>query len=1148
MSSTLDATAHPVAATFPPITSMPSTDVSSLISEKDSNAETESKATISSATPKSSQDDTLQDTIGQQDHGQLPAETRPELDADDEVGSELDLKDDVSETSKTSGLSNNTARRFGESHLRDLARGLRLKPLSLRDTGPEEQGQFTVDFANHLKMMNWVTDILADFDKPPHPSSSSSSGEYRERTPGIPQMHDCTWSEWWGSPPSDFAVQVLAEEEPPDSTSFPDRRRRTAFDEGTVHPKPVLLQPRLDGVMVLPDRIRINSLPVRRILETLTNGRLWSFHNSIIYRPYKVLQWLEPKIRQKQSDIQHLYNKGSVIETEPVGLEDPPGTETSGPTDCEMITKPPMSKEDREEIIFTPRYDWKYLTQSELREADLDLGTLVSFIDKYISPIREALQGRDDFQIHYQELWHAFKPGTDVYVKDPAIPQKLWRVVRGRGGQKPLYRRAQATSKIAHMMLGGALNDAIPPPFWIDCYHLDFDGNQFIRVFKQFKFEWFEELASVRSLPIIPLNIAEREGLIDLGDCRIRGQDFISYTKWSYSYYQGQSLISEPDGTALRRPEKGAITSAVVLSEAIESPVVVDFHRCLQEIPDWKPGRLPTSIWVRAENVPQEKPSGSVQLIPPPPGADDDRLWDTRLAEEVLNYTNQSKPLEVYGREPPEGDEILLLPDRVFAFVLRTRRWACIPLGSGSLETQGHSLTRMKRDHLAWNQLQIDDGHRTIIKSLMATHFSKNKLERRQFDVIQDKGSVKEQPYFNGELKETNKTVATYYNKPLLPITCGDLGMTPTDVEANLQAAFQMAQAWECVLLLDEADVFLAERSQDNIERNALVSVFLRVMEYYEGILFLTTNKVGSFDEAFKSRMSMALYYPPLTHDQTKKIWEVQMDRTEELSKAASPRDPSKQVKFNRDEIRTLSTTLWALQTTRDDHRPVWNGRQIRNAFQTAVALAEFHQQENHITGPIIVKGEHFDKVAKVSHEFNAYLYSVRHERLDNELAHKKEHRYDDFNRHQFGLGGQGFGMPQQGGYQQGFGMPGGFQTPQQFGMMGMGMPNMGMSGSGFSNLQNPGSFVASQSSQPNFGNMGNLGMGNVGMGNSNMGNTGLVNVGLGNSGMSGQNAAMGAQQGNSNSAGIPGQNLAGQMTPQQQQQLQELLRLQQQQ
>jgi hypothetical protein len=33
-----------------------------------------------------------------------------------------------------------------------------------------------------------------------------------------------------------------------------------------------------------------------------------------------------------------------------------------------------------------------------------------------------------------------------------------------------------------------------------------------------------------------------------------------------------------------------------------------------------------------------------------------------------------------------------------------------------------------------------------------------------------------------------------------------------------------MAQAWDCILLLDEADVFLAQRSKTDLDRNALVS------------------------------------------------------------------------------------------------------------------------------------------------------------------------------------------------------------------------------------------------------------------------------------------------------------------------------------
>jgi hypothetical protein len=48
--------------------------------------------------------------------------------------------------------------------------------------------------------------------------------------------------------------------------------------------------------------------------------------------------------------------------------------------------------------------------------------------------------------------------------------------------------------------------------------------------------------------------------------------------------------------------------------------------------------------------------------------------------------------------------------------------------------------------------------------------------------------------------------------------------MTPADVEQNLDFNFQLAESWGCVLLLDEADVFLAERTKTDVKRNALVS------------------------------------------------------------------------------------------------------------------------------------------------------------------------------------------------------------------------------------------------------------------------------------------------------------------------------------
>jgi SpoVK/Ycf46/Vps4 family AAA+-type ATPase len=52
----------------------------------------------------------------------------------------------------------------------------------------------------------------------------------------------------------------------------------------------------------------------------------------------------------------------------------------------------------------------------------------------------------------------------------------------------------------------------------------------------------------------------------------------------------------------------------------------------------------------------------------------------------------------------------------------------------------------------------------------------------------------------------------------------GDLGSSPKEVEKKLEEAFQFAQLWGCVLLLDEADIFLAQRTEHDVKRNALVS------------------------------------------------------------------------------------------------------------------------------------------------------------------------------------------------------------------------------------------------------------------------------------------------------------------------------------
>ena len=83
---------------------------------------------------------------------------------------------------------------------------------------------------------------------------------------------------------------------------------------------------------------------------------------------------------------------------------------------------------------------------------------------------------------------------------------------------------------------------------------------------------------------------------------------------------------------------------------------------------------------------------------------------------------------------------------------------------------------------------------------------------------------------------------------PLYMVSAGELGTDSRFLESELQKILDICHAWGAILLLDEADVFLEKRNMHDLHRNALVSIFLRQLEYFQGILFLTTNRVEVCD------------------------------------------------------------------------------------------------------------------------------------------------------------------------------------------------------------------------------------------------------------------------------------------------------------
>ena len=166
------------------------------------------------------------------------------------------------------------------------------------------------------------------------------------------------------------------------------------------------------------------------------------------------------------------------------------------------------------------------------------------------------------------------------------------------------------------------------------------------------------------------------------------------------------------------------------------------------------------------------------------------------------------------------------------------------------------------------------------------------------------------------------------------------------------------------------------------MRRNGVVSVFLRVLEYYSGILFLTTNKIGHFDEAMKSRIHVSLYYPPLDKRSTLKIWKMNLERL-----ATSKKD----LEVDGDAIYEYARKHY--KELYKSGKATWNGRQIKNAFQTAIALAEF--DANKSQGRPILALEHFKVVAQASEDFDDYLCRL-HGGTEADLAKRYMQRDDE--------------------------------------------------------------------------------------------------------------------------------------------------------
>lgn len=188
----------------------------------------------------------------------------------------------------------------------------------------------------------------------------------------------------------------------------------------------------------------------------------------------------------------------------------------------------------------------------------------------------------------------------------------------------------------------------------------------------------------------------------------------------------------------------------------------------------------------------------------------------------------------------------------------------------------------------------------------------------------------------------TAEILAEKINRPLIKLALGSL-MDGESLTHKLAESFKKAKRFNAVLLLDEVDVFIRRRGSSNPVFDENTSIFLRTLEYFDGILIMTTNLVNHIDPAVFSRVHVCLEYGVQTQQERKEIW-----------KGMFPPALKEVMVGSDDTHEELLNKLSEIKI---------NGREIKTAIQNAVCRAVVMMETDRKKGkesiPIGVKWIH---------------------------------------------------------------------------------------------------------------------------------------------------------------------------------------------
>lgn len=436
-----------------------------------------------------------------------------------------------------------------------------------------------------------------------------------------------------------------------------------------------------EGFKELPERIRINSHSVIAILSKIDSQGSWPRAPMVVLRPYKPFVYYEKPIRETLRR----------LETDWAEAETPDGATLD------------IRSDEVDKV--------KDLTDG--LQALRDLRCLVQFMDQELKPVVDRYSSDSCKKVAFSELWYLFKPGDLIYsplgtasnnevaVRDGNRRkpndrfQYLWRIERVSDGRinlmprRNIRRRRYSYSSSSNSDYDSDSDsrtdeklDHSQNPFKAIAYYCDFDGVSFGTLNYYFYIRPFDGYQDITSLVFYPLRYTSKATEV-VTKATERGLAWEEFLTFKHKNYAGRSLFTHPSGHRDSDFPRHA--------EAIDSPVVVDFNEALAAEPEWKPDLINFNITdiQEPDTVFTEKYRTKFWKDPDHQNlerSEVDRIYIDRHIDMMMSNDQGRTDIVLKRRDEFSIIEYqdlsdtyrLLLPNRVFAFVLRNRKFGTL--------------------------------------------------------------------------------------------------------------------------------------------------------------------------------------------------------------------------------------------------------------------------------------------------------------------------------------------------------------------------------------------------------------------------------------------------------------------------------------